>query len=181
MTTPLRVTPLGPDDTDALVALGDLTVRAYRALAPDPAVSDYVARLRRVADRFGPGVEVLAARDEADRILGGVTFVAGADAALAEFDDPDAAGFRHLAVDPDAQGRGVGRRLVLACLDRAVAQGRRQVLIHTGAWMTAAHLLYEVLGFDRRTDRDRTTPSGVRLLAYGFDLADPGVGMPARS
>ncbi|MEK7681679.1 MAG: GNAT family N-acetyltransferase, partial [Chloroflexota bacterium] len=39
-----------------------------------------------------------------------------------------AAGFRLLAVVPEARGKGAGRALATACIERARAWGHRQVL-----------------------------------------------------
>ena len=58
--------------------------------------------------------------------------------------------FRMLAVAPAARGRGVGEALVRLCLDRFRADGcRARSCISTLAEMTAAHRLYERLGFVR--------------------------------
>lgn len=160
---------LGRHEPDELDQLADLTVRAYRELVPTGAGA-YLDRLARVADRFEPGVEVVAAVLPRGRVVGGVTFVGTHAAAQAEFDDPDGAGFRHLAVDPRHRGTGTGRRLVVACLDRARALGRRRVVIHTLASMSVAAQLYADLGFRRAPSRDLTTPDGTALLACVREL-----------
>lgn len=164
----ITVRALAPDDTVGIAELGDLTVRAYRAVRPRGSVSStssYIEALRSVGDRFGPGVTVLVAVDGRDHVRGGVTFVDGPASPLAQFDDPDLAGFRHLAVDPVAEGHGIGRRLVTGCLDRARAAGRRRVLIHTTSTMDRAQGLYADLGFAREPEHDRHTPGGTHLVA----------------
>ena len=65
---------------------------------------------------------------------------------LAEFEADGAAGIRMLAVDPQAQGSGVGEALVRACIARAQAGGRTELLLHSTPAMTTAHRLYERLG-----------------------------------
>ena len=58
-------------------------------------------------------------------MLGSVTFVLPGTA-YAEMAGPGEAEFRMLAVDPAAQGRGVGEALVRACLERATDAGLRR-------------------------------------------------------
>ena len=67
-------------------------------------------------------------------------------------------------------GRGVGARLVAACLERAVASGKTQLLLHTTAPMSVAHRLYERAGCRRDPDRDEVLSDGLYLLAYVLDL-----------
>jgi ribosomal protein S18 acetylase RimI-like enzyme len=82
---------------------------------------------------------------------------------------PDDARFRLLAVDPAARGRGVGRALVQACLDRARAAGKRRMTLHTTEWMAVARAMYERAGFRREPEGDVQLP-GVALIAYAADL-----------
>lgn len=149
-------------------ALGALTVAAYRALLGEHMDGDYAAELADVARRAAL-VDVLVEVDDTGRLLGGVTYVPG-PGPMAWFTDAGDAGMRMLAVDPAAQGRGVGARLVQACVDRAVAAGKRRLLLHTTAPMTAAHRLYGRAGFLRHPDGDRTLENGVILLAYALDV-----------
>ena len=76
----------------------------------------------------------------ADGSLLGVTYVPG-PGPYAEFSGADEAGIRMLAVSPAAQRLGVGRRLVVECIERAQAAGRARIVLHTTAAMTAAQLL----------------------------------------
>ena len=144
--------------------LGELTVAAFRALGPLP--ESYAADLADVAGRAAdPGAVVLAAR-LGDRLVGGATVVLGLESPLAQFLGPGTAGLRMLAVDPAAQGRGVGRALVEATLDLCRRRGLTRVALHTTAVMRHAIRIYESLGFERRPDRDLLLPSGLRLLGY---------------
>ena len=75
---------------------------------------------------------VLAAVDDASGdLLGCVTYVPDASNPWAEHLREGEAGIRMLAVDPAGQGRGAGTALVAACLDRARADGRRAVFLHS--------------------------------------------------
>jgi ribosomal protein S18 acetylase RimI-like enzyme len=59
-----------------------------------------------------------------------------------------------LAVDPAAQGLGVGRALTLACLERARREGRSGVALYTRPANIPAQRLYASLGFVRDPERD---------------------------
>jgi GNAT superfamily N-acetyltransferase len=71
-----------------------------------------------------------------------------------------------LAVTPVAQGRGVGRALVEAVLDRARAEGRGGIAIYTRPSMRAAHRLYGSMGFERDEWRDWEFEPGEWLWAF---------------
>jgi predicted N-acetyltransferase YhbS len=75
-----------------------------------------------------------------------------------------------LAVDPAAQGRGVGELLVRACLERAVGLGASAMVICTRDFSYPAHRLYARLGFVRMPDRDWTPMPTVHLLVLRLDL-----------
>ena len=161
MTESVRVRKVRPEEQSALA---ELTLAAYRALLGQGVNGEYAAELADVATRAAQA-DVLVAVDAADRLLGGITYVPG-PGPLAWFDRPDQAGMRMLAVAPDAQGRGVGAALVGACIDRARAAGKAELLLHTIAAMPAARRLYQRAGFDRDPDRDRVFEGDLLLLAY---------------
>ena len=160
----VEVRPVTPQD---YAAVGDITVAAYLTIAGFSPGERYQAELRDVAGRVETAEVLVAAGD--GRVLGAVTFVPGFGP-LAEFDGPDESGMRMLAVDPAAQGRGVGRLLAQACLDRARATGRSRLVLHTTGAMAAAHALYRSLGFARTPERDIRTPGGLVLEAYVYEL-----------
>jgi ribosomal protein S18 acetylase RimI-like enzyme len=146
-------------------ALGDLCVRAYRAIG---SVSDrYAAALRDAAGR-ADSARVLAAVD-GEELLGCVTLILG-DGPLREISTPDEGEFRMLAVDPSAQGRGVGEALVRACIDEIRRAGRSRVVLSSAGDMVAAHRLYERLGFTRAPARDWRPIPEVQLRVYELAL-----------
>jgi GNAT superfamily N-acetyltransferase len=108
---------------------------------------------------------VLVAVDTDGAILGTVTYIPG-PGPLAESERDDEAGFRVLAVDPAAQGRGVGRALAEACVARARTAGRAGVAILTRPSMRAAHRLYESMGFVRDRADDWEFEPGEWLWGY---------------
>jgi GNAT superfamily N-acetyltransferase len=113
---------------------------------------------------------VLVAVADDGAVLGGVTYAGSPASKQAEFDDPEASGFRMLAVDPAAQGTGAGAALVAAVVERAQAGGRRRIIIHSTPWMTTAHRLYFRRGFTRRPDLDWTPVPGLDLWGFVLEL-----------
>ena len=78
--------------------------------------------------------------------------------------------FRTLSVAPEGRRRGVGRALVVDCIDRARATGLTEVLLCSLSVMAPAHALYESLGFVRRPELDWSPLPGVLLWAFSLDL-----------
>jgi len=156
---------------DEYEALGQLTVTEYAEVDHRTVETedDYAGELADVARRAADA-DVLVAVDGDGTVLGGVTYVPGPDSSSAEFDDPDTAGIRMLAVGAAAQGQGVGEGLVRACLSRAVAAGKRHVALHSTDRMTTAHRLYQRLGFVRDEANDWEILPGFTLLAFRLDL-----------
>ncbi len=69
--------------------------------------------------------------------------------------EPDVCELRKMYLEADARGRGVGRRLLVACLDAARDLGYRRCYLETLARMDRAQRLYEDFGF-----RPRAAPLG---------------------
>jgi ribosomal protein S18 acetylase RimI-like enzyme len=157
-----------PDELDAA---GDLVADTYRALGGiDGDGHGYLEHVRDARGRARHCPILVAVEEGSGALLGCVTYVPGAGNAFAELEVDGEAGFRMLGVHSAAQGRGVGRALVEACIGRARAAGRRGLAISTAPNMTAAHRLYERLGFRRAPDRDFEPVPGIRLWAYVLTL-----------
>ena len=56
---------------------------------------------------------------------------------------------------------------MVACISRAVAEGSARVILHSTPVMTAAHALYEGLGFTRTADLD------ILIVDEPYDEAHP--------
>ena len=138
-------------------------------LLPEPPGEDYMAVLRDTETRFREA-EVLVAVDEADELLGSVTYVGDANSSLAEFDDPGEACFRMLAVRERARGQGVGAALVQVCIDHARRDAKTALTLYTTDRMDAARHLYERFGFHRVGERDIIFESGFALRSYVLEL-----------
>ena len=83
---------------------------------------------------------------------------------------PGEAEIRALAVRPDAQGAGVGERLLRAAIERAATLGVTHLVLSTEPSMRAAHRLYERAGFARLPERDWSPVPDANLLVYGLRL-----------
>ena len=169
----MEIREIGDDEAEAA---GEVVLAGYRALADGPSVDGhpYADELRAVARRAREAVVLVAVDD--GRVVGCVTYVPDASSPLAEDLRPGEAGIRMLAVDPVAQGAGVGRALVEACRERAVADGRSALFLHSGEWMRAAHRIYNALGFRRVPERDWVPEPGIPLMAFALDLSPDGEG-----
>ena len=62
-----------------------------------------------------------------------------------------------VAVDPGQRGRGVGRRLVERCIERARERGGRRLILVSNSRLVPALRLYESIGF-----RSRPVPADVK-------------------
>lgn len=145
-----------------LATAGQVTLAAYRAAGM--AGQGYAAELADAARRHREA-ELLVAVDAEGTVCGTVTFCPPGSS-WQEIARKGEGELRMLAVAPDAQGRGIGRALTLACLDRAGALGLRGIVLSTPTANTRAHRLYESLGFVRDPERDWTPVPEVSLLAY---------------
>jgi ribosomal protein S18 acetylase RimI-like enzyme len=146
--------------------IAELTVGVYTD--EHLAEPGYVPQLADVAGR-AERAELLVARDGSGTVVGSVALVlAGAFGEVTE--SADEAAFRMLVVDRTVRGQGIGEALVRGCLDRARAAGKRRMVLSTDPRMTAAHRLYERLGFTRLPERDWSPAPGVDLRVYALDL-----------
>jgi len=153
-----------------LAEIGDLRVAAYEAGGFLSDASHYGETLRTLG-HDGRG-QILAAVDESTGQILGTVMLQLWPHAEHVVRGPDEAEFRALAVAPGARGRGVGRALLRAVIDRARDAGVRQLLLSTQTTMLAAQHLYTEAGFRRLPERDWDPVPGFTLLAYGLELPD---------
>ncbi|MGN9779054.1 GNAT family N-acetyltransferase [Micromonospora sp. H33] len=161
------VRPAGPAE---FAAVARLTVAAYEADGQLKGETGYAVVLADVASRAEHGDVLVAVDPATDAVLGSVTFVQPGTR-YAEQAGPGEAEFRMLAVDPAAQGRGVGAALVDACVARATEQGCSAVVICVrDGYAASAQRLYQRRGFVRVPEKDWSPLAGVDLLALRLDL-----------
>jgi ribosomal protein S18 acetylase RimI-like enzyme len=129
----------------------------------------YLAVLRDVPRRAADAELLVAAEPGDGRLLGTVTFVPDGGP-LGEIARPREAEFRMLAVDPAAQGRGVGTALLQRVLEDSRRRGSEGVVCSSLPEMRAAHRVYERLGFRRTPERDWSPVPGIDLLAFAVRL-----------
>jgi GNAT superfamily N-acetyltransferase len=151
----VTVRTMRPEEADRV---GSITLASYDAYG-----SMRGEYRRYLADpmRRREGSSDLLVAEVAGQVVGTVTYVLPGDdqwEGRAVFDGDCA--FRVLAVAPEAEGLGVGRRLVVTCLERSRALGCARMVITSMAWMDRAHALYRSLGFGRRPDLDVRFPGG---------------------
>ena len=156
-----------------LAEIGALRVAAYEAGGFLSDASHYGETLRTLG-HDGIGQILVAVGNEGEgnrthRLLGTVMLQLWPHAEHV-VRGPDEAEFRALAVAPEARGRGVGRALLRAVIDRSRACGVQRPLLSTQATMLAAQHLYMEAGFRRLPERDWDPVPGFTLLAYGLDL-----------
>ncbi|MGI5203649.1 GNAT family N-acetyltransferase [Spirillospora sp. CA-108201] len=154
---------------DEYALVGDLTVEVYvhgGLISPE---STYVPRLRDAADRAAKAVLLVA--EDAGQIAGAVAYCPPGTP-YAELAGPDEAEFRMLAVLERARGKGAGRAMVRACVERARAAGLSGLRLSTQRNMESAQRMYEKMGFVRTPDHDWTPAPGVDLLTYALSFRD---------
>ena len=74
--------------------------------------------------------------------------------------------FRLLAVDPQARGHGVGRRLTDECIERSRQASAPALGLHTTVPMAIARAMYERMGFERVPRYDFRPGPTVLVEAY---------------
>lgn len=154
--------------------IGKLMVQVYSQLEGFPKEfeqPDYYKMLANIGEFTNrPETELLEAVGTDDKILGAVVFIGdmkyyGSGGSATK--EQNASGFRLLAVDPLARGKGIGKILTIACIQKARNRKVGQVIIHTTKAMQAAWKMYENLGFKRSEDLDFMQGE---LPVYGFRL-----------
>ena len=126
--------------TEVTPALVDLFARLMPQLIPG-AVPPGASELEEIAR--GPGSQLLVAVEQGQAI-GAVTLV------VFRIPSGKRARIESLVVDAAARGRGAGRALCLAAMDRARAQGAECVDLTSLPAREAANRLYTALGFQLR-------------------------------
>ena len=118
-------------------------------------------------DALGAEGELIVAEDDGGSIVGAVAYFGPHTKPRAVFFAEEWPIVRMLVVDPAARGRGIGRRLTEACIERARRDGAAVIALHTSPAMAVALAMYLKMGFRlERTVPDRFgVPYGLYLKA----------------
>jgi ribosomal protein S18 acetylase RimI-like enzyme len=147
--------------------IGEITVAAYHFDGHLEGDTDYADELRDAAGRAAEA-ELWVAVDDGD-LLGTVTYCPPGSP-YRELSDDDEGEFRMLAVNPAHRRRGAARALVEHCIQRSRDAGHRRVVMCSLPTMTAAHRLYEDLGFVRAPELDMRPVPHILLIGFTLDL-----------
>lgn len=108
-----------------------------------------------------PGGAVLVAR-RGDEVIGCVGLAPTA---------PGVFELVKMAVSPDHQGHGTGRRLIEAALERAPRLGAHRLVLESNSVLASAVHLYESVGFRHLSDDEREPSPYIRAdVAMALDL-----------
>lgn len=155
-------------------AIGQLMVQVYSQLEGFPKQDEqpnYYHMLANIGEMTTkPETELLVAVDANDTLAGAVVYFSdmqyyGSGGTATQ--EKNAAGFRLLAVDTSIRGKGVGKLLVNACIQKAKDKQLGQVIIHSTKAMQTAWSMYEKIGFKRSEELDFMQG---HLPVFGFRL-----------
>ena len=155
-------------------AIHALTLAAYRRYAGIMTPSAWAGLQQAVMNglRAADAAQRIVAEREG-RLIGSVMlFPPALDSYGHVASQSDFPELRLLAVAEGEQGRGVGRALTQACIERARQMGAAELGLHTSASMQAAIHLYESMGFTRAPERDFQPPGAELVTGYRLRLGE---------
>ncbi|BFM41554.1 hypothetical protein CFS9_01950 [Flavobacterium sp. CFS9] len=154
--------------------IGKILISVYSQLEGFPKENEqpnYYKMLANIGDfTLQPQTELLVAADEHNTILGAVVYfndMKNYGSGGIATQEQNSAGFRLLGVAPTARGKGIGKLLTQECIQKAAANKRAQLIIHSTLAMKTAWEMYEKLGFKRSEDLDFMQGE---LAVFGFRL-----------
>ena len=154
--------------------IGRLMVLVYSQLNGFPSPEEQPTYYEKLANigalTQNPETKLLVAVSSEGKIGGGVVYFGdmkyyGSGGTAPQ--EKNSSGFRLLAVDPATRGKGIGKLLTSACIDKAREKGHPKVVIHTTMAMQVAWKMYEDFGFKRAEDLDFMQEE---LPVFGFRL-----------
>jgi ribosomal protein S18 acetylase RimI-like enzyme len=158
----VRIRDADEDDADAIVALW---TEAYAKAGPEGRQEAYALQEYFAVAATGA---VTVALDDAGEVLAvAALFPPGTPGRSVA--GPGEAEFARLAVTGRARRQGIARALVEGSGDRARELGAEAVALWSRPYQTAAHALYESLGYRRVPERDQDDRDGRRWI-FRLDL-----------
>jgi GNAT superfamily N-acetyltransferase len=150
----------------------DLVKAAYREFQPLMPAAVWNRWMDNIRETLQASAGVVLVAGDQGRIQGAVKFYPDAGQAHQGEWPAGAASIRLLAVVPAHRGRGYGRLLTQACIDRARDLSIPTIFLYTGTFMAAARQLYARMGFQRAPEFDRDPGP----IAYRLDLVGRTIG-----
>ncbi len=158
MTTEITIREALPSEFEAV---GQLMVEVYSQLEGFPGkeeLGDYYDMLANVGSfTEKPGTKIVIALSPENELWGAVVYFADLKEYASggeKIDIQNASGIRLLAVHNNAQRRGIGKKLTLACIQLAKDNKHTQVILHSTRVMQVAWDMYEKMGFKRFEELD---------------------------
>ena len=153
------------EDRAAIEAVTLAAYEQYAAVLAPPLWAAYRENIVSTLGVVRPAAQIVA--EEGGALVGTVLlFPAGAvmpNPGATPLEWPEV---RLLAVAPAARGKGVARRLMEECIQRARGAGSPALTLHTADIMVVAMRLYERMGFTRAAELDfRPAPE---ILVKGY-------------
>ncbi|PWJ43745.1 GNAT family N-acetyltransferase [Sediminitomix flava] len=159
---------------EEFATIGKLMVNVYSNLEGFPKADEqpqYYEMLTNIGEiTKKPFTELIVAVSKKGKVDGAVVYFSdmtsyGSGGSATQ--ERNASGFRLLAVSENVRGLGLGKKLSLACIEKAKNIGHQKVVIHSTEYMKKAWRMYENLGFGRAEDLDFKQES---LPVFGFRL-----------
>lgn len=113
----------------------------------------------------------LVAENEGD-VVGGVALLGPEEPSRAVAAGGEAE-LARLVVASAARGRGIGRALTERCADLARGEGWPAIVLWSRPYQTAAHRLYESVGYKRAPNRDTVDSTGKARLVFRLSVEQP--------
>jgi GNAT superfamily N-acetyltransferase len=163
-----------PSDRGAILAVTLAAYEQYAAALTPPLWARYRQNIQATLGDVGTAAQIVA--EETGALVGTVLlFPAGAvmpnpGGTAIPLEWPEV---RLLAVAPAARGKGVARRLMEECIQRARAAGAPALTLHTADLMAVAMRLYERMGFTRAPELDIRPAPGILAKGYRLPLTLP--------
>lgn len=153
-----------------LEEVGRLTRRAYEEFAPAVSpqfVQAFLADAEKVHSQLNQSTLILA--EVGGRLVGAVTLYLDGSAYGSGW-PPEWPAVRLLAVDPTERGKGVGKALMMECLERARRRGATRIGLHTAPFMQVAQRMYERMGFRHEPSIDFQYTPELTVKGYLLEL-----------
>ena len=163
-----------PSDHAAILAVTLAAYEQYAAALTPPRWAMYRQNIQATLADVRPAAQIVA--EAGDALVGTVllypasTVMANRSGRAVTLEWPEV---RLLAVAPAARGKGVARRLMDECLERARSTGAPALTLHTADIMAVAMRLYERMGFARAPELDIWPWPGILVKGYKIPLTLP--------